>query len=314
MKTDRLISILLMLLERRRVSARELADSFEISLRTVYRDMESLMMAGIPVTSVPGTNGGYEIMPQFKADKKTFSAADISVLLTGLSALSDTLGKEELMRARLKLNSLVPPEQTGDIQKRTDRFLFGRLPWTGFPSDRALEETLRSALDDSRLLSFEYVSTKGELTARTVEPYKLMLKGGNLYLYGYCTAKKDFRTFRVSRMRNLCKGAAFVPRDAPEPQTEFNGILESLRQDILLKVGPSALDRVLDFCPFDRVTETDGGYLVRFPFIPNDYYYGILMSFGDACECLEPECIRSELKAHIRRLASVYSEPFPENG
>ena len=111
MKIDRLVSIIMILLDHKRVSAQELADRFEVSLRTIYRDLEAISLAGIPITASPGVNGGYEIMPQYKADKKTFSADELSALVMGLSSLSGLMRKENLIHAFAKVNSLSHPNR-----------------------------------------------------------------------------------------------------------------------------------------------------------------------------------------------------------
>ena len=115
MKIDRLVSMVMVLLDKQRVSARELADRFEVSLRTVYRDMEAIGMAGIPVRSTPGTGGGFEIMPEYKLDKKVFSAQEISALLMGLSSLSGMIREEELAHALAKVRSFIPAGRAEEI-------------------------------------------------------------------------------------------------------------------------------------------------------------------------------------------------------
>lgn len=88
MKVDRLISIIMILLDKERIGAQELADMFEVSPRTIYRDIDAINMAGIPIRSTSGVGGGFEIMPQYKVDKKVFSTTDLSALLMGLSSIS----------------------------------------------------------------------------------------------------------------------------------------------------------------------------------------------------------------------------------
>ena len=108
MKADRLVSIIMILLEKKRVGAQELADLFEVSPRTIYRDMEAISMAGIPVRSISGVGGGFEIMPGYKVDQKVFSADDLSALLMGLSNLSGMIRCDELVNALAKDRSIIP--------------------------------------------------------------------------------------------------------------------------------------------------------------------------------------------------------------
>ena len=116
MKTDRLVSIIMLLVDKKRVGARELADLFEVSPRTIYRDIDAINMAGIPVYSTPGVGGGFEIMQEYKIDKKVFSTADLSALLMGLSSLSGMMRGEELVHAFAKVKSFIPAGRAKDIE------------------------------------------------------------------------------------------------------------------------------------------------------------------------------------------------------
>ena len=121
MKTDRLVSIIMMLLDKERVSAQELADRFEVSPRTIYRDIETINMAGIPVRSTPGVGGGFEIMQEYKLDKNVFSAADLSAILMGLSSLSGMVRGNELVNALAKVRRFIPADRAKEIELRANQ-------------------------------------------------------------------------------------------------------------------------------------------------------------------------------------------------
>lgn len=116
MKVDRLISIVLVLLDKNRISAQELADMFEVSLRTIYRDIDAIELAGIPIRSTSGVGGGFEIMPNYKIDKKVFSTADLSAILIGLSSISNMIQSDELRNTLAKVKSFIPTERAKEIE------------------------------------------------------------------------------------------------------------------------------------------------------------------------------------------------------
>lgn len=126
MKIDRLVSIIMVLLDKNRIGAQELADMFEVSLRTIYRDIDAINMAGIPVRGTSGVNGGFEIMPEYKLDKKVFSAADLSAILMGLSSLSNMIHGDELINALAKVTSFIPADRAKDIalESKSDIYRF----------------------------------------------------------------------------------------------------------------------------------------------------------------------------------------------
>ena len=309
MKIDRLVSIIMTLLNKERTGAQELADMFEVSPRTIYRDIDAIDMAGIPVRSIPGVGGGFEIMPEYKIDKNVFSTADLSAILTGLSGLSDMVQDDELANVLAKIKSFIPAGKVKDMEIKANQICIDFSPWSGNQNIRPYLQTIKAALEDSRLLSFVYIAHHGNKTVRTVAPYQLVLKGGHWYLYGYCHSRSDYRLFRLSRMSDLLKKQeTFVPRDYPQPILDFVNITETIQTEITIRIHRSVLDRVLEYCTCDRfLPDGDAHYIVHFPFVENEYYYDILLGFGDKCECLAPSHIRAKMKQKIQNIAAIYS-------
>ena len=308
MKIDRLVSIILVLLDKERIGARELADMFEVSPRTIYRDIEIINTAGIPVRSTSGVGGGFEIMQKYKLDKNVFSAADLSAILTGLSGLSAMIREDELVNTLAKVKSFIPADRAKDIALKANQIYIDLSPWTGNGNIQTHLEVIKIALHKNKLLSFEYTDRYGNKTERTAEPYQLVLKNSHWYWQGYCLKRHDFRLFKLSRTSNLqIREESFTPRDYQKPQLDFTDIMETMQQTIKIRIHKSVMERALDFCTHEHFSP-DGNehYFVNFPFIENDYYYNILFSFGDKCECLEPLPIRSEMKRRIHDIAALY--------
>ncbi|MEH2929701.1 YafY family protein [Candidatus Ventrimonas sp. KK005] len=308
MKIDRLVSIIMTLLDKERISAHELADTFEVSPRTIYRDIEAINMAGIPIRSTSGVGGGFEIMPEYKLDKKVFSTADLSAILMGLSSLSNVIRGDELVNAFEKVKSFIPAEKAKDIEIKTNQICIDLSPWTGNRTIQPYLKIIKTALQDHKLLYFEYIAHHGNKTIRTVEPYQLVLKGSHWYFQGYCYIRNDYRLFRLSRMSELqMKPESFIPREFQKPILDFEETAETMQIEIKIRIHKSVLDRVLEYCTYDRfAADDDEYYIVNFPFIENDYHYDILLGFGDKCECLEPLHIRTEIKRKIQNMAAIY--------
>lgn len=310
MKIDRLVSIIMILLDKKRIGAQELADMFEVSPRTIYRDIDAINMAGIPVCSTSGVGGGFEIMQAYKVDKKVFSADDLSALLMGLSSLSDMIRGEEVVHALAKIRSFIPADRAKDIELKANLINIDLSQWIGNHNIQQYLEIIKSALQENRLLLFEYVGHHGKRTTRTAEPCQLVLKGSHWYLYGYCYAKNDFRLFRISRMANLkMLDETFSPRKFPKPILDFPEILETMQTKIKIRIHKSILDRILDYCTYeDLLPDGDEYYIVDFPFVENDYHYDILLGFGSKCECLAPPHIRKAMKHKIHDIADIYEK------
>ena len=298
MKVDRLVSIIMILLDKERIGAQELADMF----------VDTINMAGIPIRSTSGVGGGFEIMEKYKVDKKVFSTADLSAILMGLSNFANMMQGEELVNALAKVKSFIPADRAKDIELKVNQICIDLSPWMGNSNIQSYLEIIKVALQENKLLTFEYIAHHGNKSARTVEPYQLVLKGSHWYLQGYCNKRNDYRLFRLSRMSNLqIQEETFTPRDYQKPILDFAEIWETIQTKIKIRIHKSVMDMVLDFCSYEDFSP-DGNehYIVNFPFKENDYYYNILFGFGDKCECLEPLHIRAEMKRRIHNIATIY--------
>ncbi|EAD0071250.1 YafY family transcriptional regulator [Listeria monocytogenes] len=308
MKVDRLMSIVLILLDKERISAQELADRFEVSLRTIYRDIDAIDLAGVPIRSTPGVGGGFEIMPNYKMDSKVFSTADLSAILMGLSSLSNMVRGDELINALAKIKSFIPADRAKEIELKANQIYIDLSQWTGNNNIQPHVEIIKVALQENKLLTFEYIAHQGNKTVRIVEPYQLVMKSSHWYLYGYCQNRNDFRLFRLSRMSGLkILEDTFTLRDFRKPQLEMEDIVAVMQIEIKIRIHQSIIDRVLDYCSYENFyPDGEEHYIVSFPFIENEYHYDILLSFGDKCECLEPLHIREKMKRRIYDIVSIY--------
>lgn len=310
MKIDRLVSIIMILLEKERVGAKELADMFEVSLRTIYRDIDSINMAGIPICATSGVGGGFKIMQKYKVEKNVFSTSDLSAILMGLSGFSAIMNKDELTNALAKIKSFIPADKARDIELKASQIYIDLSPWICNKNIQANLETIKKALQDSKLLTFDYADSHGNRTERIAEPYQLVLKNSQWYFQGYCLKRNDFRLFKISRISSLkTQDEAFEPRAYQKPQLYFDDMSETIQKEIKIRIHKSVMDKVLDYCPFEQlIPDGDEHYIVALPFIENEFYYNFLLGFGDKCECLEPLSVRAEVKRRIQAMINVYEK------
>ena len=284
----------MILLEKERVSAHELAKMFEVSERTIYRDIESINLAGIPVCAVPGVGGGIEILPSYKVDKKVFSSDDLSALLMGLSSISGMIKSDELAGAMAKVKSFIPKEKADEIELKASQIIIDMEPWYGRGNITPYLEILKTALQKNQLVSFSYFDGSSNKTERSVEPYRLV--------------RNDWRILKLSRMAELkITEERFTPRPYKPPVLDFENVNPEHITEIKLRIHKSKIDRVLDYCAQDQIIpDGDEHFIVSYPFVESDYSYDMLLSMGEKCECIEPAFIREKLKQKIQALASIY--------
>jgi predicted DNA-binding transcriptional regulator YafY len=259
---------------------------------------------------VSGTGGGFEIMPQYKLDKNVFTSDELTAIFTGLTGVSSLMNSSETTNALVKIKSLFPPEQASEIELKANQISIDVTPWISADSSVPIIETIKTALTESKLISFDYVGRFGKKTARTVESYQLVFKSNRWYLYGYCLLRNDFRLFSLSRILNLnLENETFTVRNFPKPQLQFDDIFKDRQINIKLRIHSSLMDRILDFYAFESfIPDGEEHFIAAFPFIENDYYYGFFLSFGNKCECLEPEFVRSELAKRANEIYMIYEK------
>lgn len=313
MKIDRLISIIMMMLEHRTVRAQTLADRFEVSLRTIYRDLDALNKAGIPVNAVPGVNGGFSIIEEYKITHRLLTVSDITTLLIGLKNIGSLIDNKALQQTLTRINSLVPQEKRQSIELMSNQLIVDLNPWLGNHRIITHLDTIKKALNQHCLLRFSYTNRLGENSLRTVEPYQLMMKENHWYLRAYSLEKQDFRLFKLTRIKTLeIKPDCFSPRKLPA-LTDLQEKMRPQQCTIKLAIHHSILDKVLEYCTEEDISPYDKDwFIVNFPFVADDFGYHLLLTFGSYCVCLSPDHIRLEMKNRIQSIEKRYQDnTFP---
>lgn len=300
----------MVLLERKKISAAKLAEMFEVTTRTIYRDIETISLAGIPIIAYPGVNGGIGIMEEYKIDKKLFTTLDITTLLIGLGSISSTLSSKEIVNTLAKVKGLIPAEQIRDIELKCSQITIDLTPWAGNKNIQPNLEEIKSALNKRKLLCFKYSDRIGEKSDRRVEPYQLVLKETNWYLQAYCTTRQDYRVFRLSRMSEITiLDETFNPREFTAQPLKTPDWVEKKMVIIKLRIHESLRERMLEICGEENIEFCGNNQLiVHFPFMRDDFGYNLLLSFGDKCECLEPLNVRKEIIRRIKNLSELYNK------
>ncbi len=299
MKLDRLVSIITVLLRRERVSARELADMFEVSVRTILRDVDAINLSGIPIVTWQGAGGGIGIAEGYKLDRSVLTGDEMATLITSLSSVASSMDDPRLGILIDKIKNVIPQSQRTAIELKTSQIVIDMSPWGGNWRLKNALETIRCAIEEQREISFLYIDTDNQRTERTVQPYTLILKGQNWYLHGWCMLRGAFRLFKLIRMRDTrCLDTRFIRMEGskalplPEPGAEE----ARTPSEMLLAFNASAENAVLEWFGDGDIEQKDGRFIVRSNMPENKWLYGFLLSFGPALEILEPPRLRDIIK------------------
>lgn len=296
MKLERLLAIVMLLVNRRRMQAQELADRFEVSVRTIYRDIEAINQAGIPIITYQGAGGGIGVAEGFRMDRNFLTADELSSVFIALRGAT-TYHDQQAETVLEKLRTLVPESQADSLRAKTEHTVVDLSPWGRSPALQQRIALLKEAILTRHRVSFEYSSMKGETRGREVEPYVLVLKGHHWYLYGFCLLRQGFRLFKLARMRHLTPLAnEFCRREidlSAAPWEQSDGAPANL-VSLVLRFHPGVRAYVEDSFDAEAVrTDEAGRCIVRVTYPEDNWVYGYLLSFGPSLEVLEP--------AHVRR-------------
>ena len=307
-KIDRLIAIIMTLLEREKVSAKDLAKMFEVSIRTIYRDLESINQAGIPILTTSGPGGGVEILKTYKVEKRLFSTSDITTLLMGLGSIQSTIPSDEIVGTLAKVKGMIPPEKQKELNFRANQIKIDTTPWlhAGGLSDTI--ETIRIAMEQQSLLRFDYSDLRNQKSSRTVEPYRLLLKGEDWYIQGYCLIRNDSRTFKLLRMQNICMmEQTFEIRDFPVERLDRVLFKDKRLVPAKLRIHEEIRDIIVARFGEDSLTPDGKEYYIADVHLPiDDLACRYLLGLGNKCVCLEPEAIRENMRKLSKEIYCFY--------
>jgi predicted DNA-binding transcriptional regulator YafY len=304
MKIDRLLAITTILMNKGSVTARDLAERFEVSTRTVYRDVDVLSAAGVPVFTNKGSGGGISLMEGYAFDR---------MLLSGQESESILLALQTLQAARYPEIGLIL-EKLGALFKNssiTNWVDVDFSPWGSGTEEGEKFNLIRQGILKRNSLQFDYVGTGGHRSARSANPMRLQFKGKAWYLWAWCKSKKDFRSFRITRMRNVK-----LLSETFEPKT----IIEECREDIesgtdnyrpmtklWLKFKLRAEHRLYDDYDDEMIKHNhDGTMEIILHFPEDEWVYGYLLSFGPDLEVIEPGHIRKVLLERMQETIKYY--------
>ena len=301
-KVERLISIIMILLKKDVVPANEFAQLFNVSKRTILRDMETLSLSNIPIYSIYGVNGGYGIMDEYKIDKRLLSSSDLENILTALNGLEQILISEEVDVTIKKIEGMVSPLSL----KNSIQLSF--YDWEGRSEILQTLKTVQKSILMRRLVSFDYIDKDGITTNRMVEPYQLHFSEMSWYLKGFCLQRKGYRTFKLSRVDNLhMDEQTFNPREYLLEQ-EQDATYQPELVAISALISPSIKDQFIERYGRRSIEHYSSEYLLATIYVPqNSTGFQFLASFGTNLKIVEPKTYVEDFRHFLNEMVEKYA-------
>ncbi len=297
MRESRLFRIVYYLLQNGKATAPELAQKFDVSIRTIYRDIDSISSAGIPIYAAQGKGGGISILNDYTLDKSLFSEQEQELMLSALQGMIATTEKNsnELLT---KLSGLFQIKSTNWIEVDFS-------DWAHRTPQQDTFNIIKEAIFQKRIISFCYFSGKGNKEKRNVRPIRLVFKSKSWYLYSFCLLRNDYRFFKLTRIKELEMLSETFTQDFTPTKTEKQIQVENTVA-VKLKFDRQAAFRVYDEFTDNITEDSQGNLYVQVDLPDNEVLYSYVMSFSDSVEIIEPQSIREQMKKRLQKMQGKY--------
>lgn len=307
MRSNRLLSILIIISQKDLVTGHELAEHFEVSLRTIYRDIEKISEAGVPIAATGGKGGGYYIMGDYNLNNIFLNKKEIEPLIAVMENLKFLFGKNP------KFNDIVIKFQSlhGSENQQDDNLNINMSHFSMEPELREYLFLINKAIEESKLLEFEYINRKLNHEKRIIEPIQIQFAGGDWYIIGFCKIRNDYRKFKLVRVRNLSLRDSFEKRLISKEELEkiFSDSYDKNSILVTLKFSNKIGAQLSEYFLKDAITALENGeYLVKELFPDDEGLKKFILSFGDYCEVVSPMKLRKEMSEYIKNIYLKYND------
>lgn len=293
MKISRLLEMILLLMDRKMISAKELAQYFEVSERTIYRDVDTLSMAGIPIYAIKGRNGGISLMEHYVLNKSLISKEEQQQILTSLKSLS-VISEKEATSTLNKLSNFFNLKEEGWLE-------IDYQSWSNEVSYQKEIALFKKAIIKHKQVNIKYAG-KNNRSNRIVDPYKVLYRGSDWYVYAYCNMAKDHRYFKLSRMENIeVLNTTYTLKELPSHTGNYHHNV----CEVIIKVNKRMAHRVLDEMKMNIIHEDQNDYLIRIT-MDEEWLYPYLFSYLDMIEVIEPQEVRRKMKILADEIRNKY--------
>lgn len=303
MRADRLFSILLILSSKGMLTGKALAEHFEVSVRTIYRDMDKISEAGIPIAAIGGATGGFYLMENYKLDNLFLNKEEINTLMALLDSLNVMFGSNK------QFNDIVLKFE--NAYKREDQKL--KIDMSHFSMEDELKEylfTINKGIKESKLMIFHYINRNMESLERWVEPIRIEFSRGQWYITGYCQNRNDYRRFKLVRVKRMRLGDSFLKRNISDEELEeiFQRSYESKDIKVKLKFTNRIGQQLDEYFLKSSIKKSDAGHFFVEEYFPyEESLFKFILGFGNDCEVISPVYLREDTIKYVRSILEKYN-------
>jgi predicted DNA-binding transcriptional regulator YafY len=294
---NRLFEIVYILMQKKKITAKELADKFEVSIRTIYRDIEILSRANIPIYTIKGKDGGIGLLDEYVLNKTILSEKEQNQILFALQGMKKVVGEDE--KDILEKLSILFNKKVNDWIK---------IDFSNWGKDKTQKERfemIKTAILNKNKIEFIYYNSNGNESKRIVEPLQIWFKDKSWYLISYCKLKEDYRIFKIARIKGIKILEEHFERELPKEKKEEKYRLKNILLE--LEINKEMAYRVYDEFESKEISKKDNGnFIVKVEYPENEWVYGYILSFGEHIKVLSPDRARNVIKYKLEKTLKNY--------
>ncbi len=284
-------------MQKKKVTAKELADRFEVSTRTIYRDIETLSRANIPIYSSKGKDGGIGILEEYVLNKTILSEEEQNQILFALQGMKKVSGQDE--KDILEKLSIL-------FNKQINNWI--KIDFSNWGKDNLKEERfdmIKASILNKNQIQFVYYNSNRQAIKRFVEPLQIWFKDKSWYLISYCKLKEDYRIFKIARIKEIKILEDHFERELPQEKKEEKYNFKNISLE--LEISKEMAYRVYDEFESKEITKkNDGNFIVKVEYPENEWVYGYILSFGEYVKVLSPNKAKNIIKNKLEKTLKNY--------
>lgn len=309
MKYEIMLRILFELMSKKCVKASYLADKYEVSVRSIHRYINCLELAGVPIYTIRGNNGGFAIIDTFKFSSTFMTSQEFEQTIDALTAISSTIPNNDISSVINKLKSVVRNEYT-NVNLKSGNLIIDAGPWGDAVGYKAKLNVLQKCIESNNNLLIRYHDRNGEISERVIEPHVIVFKQGLWYIFAYCHLRKDFRFFKTGRIEHATiLNEKFERKDIDTqnlPLSFWEG--DTLAQDVIFEINKKCLSDIEEWLGIENITCKNGKHIaeVKLPF--DNGLISKIMSYGNGIKVISPTSLRDSVIKSANAIIDEYSK------
>lgn len=307
MKFEIMLRILFELLSKKCIKAQYLADKYEVSVRSIHRYINALEMAGVPIYTLRGNQGGFAIIDTYKLSSTFMTVSEFEQVINALSAITEGVPNKELTNVISKLKATIKNEYSGfDI--KGGNLIIDAGPWGETNGYKSKLLIIQKSIDECKKLKITYHDRNGDITDRVIEPHIILFKQGLWYVFAYCNLRREFRFFKTGRIEHAnLLNEQFIRQDLSKMELPLNFWHNNVEtEDVLLEVDKKCLSEVEEWLGIENIKKINGKYIadVKLPF--DNGLVTKIMGYGNGIKVISPPQLKKSVKNCAKEILANY--------